>query len=84
MKNRDMPAAPLDVKQAEYLHRHIEEEWLSPIGLGLTKREHAAVKIMAELIGASFASSYGHSDEKLAEWAVEAADALFDALESDE
>ena len=86
MKNKDMPAIPSKVsfnrQRTERLpYQFGDDDFVEP---GLTKREYAAIKIMAGLLSASLANNIGASDECLSHWSITAADALFDKLEADE
>ena len=48
--------------------------------IGLTKREHFAAMAMASYAGADYVANSGIPQSEIAEWAVEMADALINAL----
>ncbi len=74
MKNSDMPAMP-----TQYMDLNSDGGELYCDQQGLTKREQAAIKLMAAY--RTQHETLGVKPEEVAKWAVEDADALFKELE---
>ncbi|MCP3679393.1 MAG: hypothetical protein GY782_03645 [Gammaproteobacteria bacterium] len=71
MKNSDMPAMPIEING---FGQYAPEDHT-----GLTKREEAAIKLMAAY--RTQHEALGAKPEEVAKWAVDDADALFEELE---
>ena len=81
MNNKDMPAMPLRGATGAVYNK--DDPWLVRAGssgcIGLTKREYIAIAAMQGLLARHGDDDYGR--DKIAEYAVDHADALLKALE---
>lgn len=75
MKNRDVPANPLDLEQAKEMSNGTYYD-----SNGLTKLEYAAIHILASCCSDMEFNANTHGIK----WAVQCANELFDELEKDQ